>query len=268
MAKAVPIAVLVATVGLADGAAADASRTGLQPHRAAYRLTLQQPTGIGPFTEATGGLVIEWGLTCDGWLSNQRLSFVAATEDGANLHHDVRYSSWEASDGSRLRYTIRSFEGADVIEEFRGEAWITPGKGGTAAFRMPEAEEVELPPGAVFPTDHLQQVLEEARRGSALVTHQVFDGWGLDALTMITTVIGRQQTVELDDDEASADGTTHAWPMSMAYFDVEGGGELPDFEASFLLTENGVLRDLALDYGDFTLDAALEELELLPKPDC
>jgi hypothetical protein len=34
------------------------------------------------------------------------------------------------------------------------------------------------------------------------------------------------------------------------------------------LVENGVLSELVLDYGDFSLDATLERLELLERPDC
>lgn len=267
MAKAHAVLMLVAGLALADPAGA-ASASGLQPHRAAYDLTLHQRLATGPFVDVRGGLLIEWQLTCDGWLSNQRLSFVAATEDGDSMSHDVRYSSWEARDGSRLRYSIRGFEAGEVTEEYRGEAWITPDKGGTAAFRVPRHEKIELPEGAVFPTEHMQQVIAEARRGAPIVSHEVFDGWGFDALTLISTVIGKPRTIDLDDGEAATTGTARAWPVSMAYFDTGSDRELPDFEAWFLLTENGVLRDLVLEYGDFRLDAALEELELLPRPEC
>jgi hypothetical protein len=268
MAKARAVVMLMVGITLMGEPAGATLGAGLQPHRAAYGLTLHKRLAMGPIVHVAGGLVIEWRLTCDGWLSNQRLSFVASTEDGESLSHDVRYSSWEANDGSRLRYSIRSFEGAEVAEEYRGEAWITPGSGGTAAFRTPWDEEIELPAGAVFPTEHLQQVIAEAKRGIPIVSHQVFDGWGFDALTLISTVIGKPQTLEVDDGEAAMAGTARAWPVSMAYFEVGSEGELPDFEAWFLLTENGVLRNLVLEYGDFRLDASMEDLELLPRPDC
>jgi hypothetical protein len=54
----------------------------------------------------------------------------------------------------------------------------------------------------------------------------------------------------------------------MAYYDLHTPADTPKFEAGFLLEENGVLRDLGLDYGDFKLDGALETLELLERPDC
>jgi len=239
----------------------------LEPHRAAYRLSLAERQTTTPLIEVRGGLVIEWERVCDGWLSRQRLGFVATIESGGRFSHDVRFSAWEALDGSRLRYTVRSFEGDEVDEEYRGEAWVKGEAGGVATFTAPEAREVDLPPGTVFPTDHLRRILAGAKADRRVITHEVFDGWGYDALTQITTVIGRPSEVEARADE-DGDKTERAWPISMAYYNIERHQEVPEFEATFLLTEQGVLRDLALDYGDFRLDARLDQFELLARPDC
>ena len=54
----------------------------------------------------------------------------------------------------------------------------------------------------------------------------------------------------------------------MAYYNIDHPTDTPEFEASFVLSENGVLHDLVLDYGDFSLEAKLEKLELLDRPQC
>ena len=94
----------------------------------------------------------------------------------------------------------------------------------------------------------------------------MFDGGGFDSLTQITSVIGQPQTVEPLAQNTPAGG--RAWPVSMAYYDLPNSSDTPKFEAAFLLGENGVLRDVVLDYGDFQLDATLEKLELMDRPDC
>jgi hypothetical protein len=265
MAKTWVCAAVAVLVGMAPAHAA----TGLEPHLAAYRLALHSKDSTSALVDVRGGLVIEWRLACDGWLSRQRLSFVAATEDGPGFSHDVRFSSWEALDGSRLQYTIRSYNADGVEQEYRGEAQLeSGGAGGLATFSTPEEKEVKLPPGTVFPTDHLQRLLASARAGVQFLSHDVFDGWGFDALTQITSVIGAPRKIEpLKGDAADGLGG-RAWPISMAYYNVEHPTETPEFEASFLLSENGVLSDLVLDYGDFSLDAKLEKLELLDRPKC
>ena len=239
----------------------------LEPHVAAYRLSLADGAEIGnPFMEVRGGLVIEWRLACDGWLSRQRLAFVGTLQEGGDLGHDVRFSSWEALDGSRMRYSYRSYEDQQLQEEFRGEATIDSPSGGVANFTEPSERQVELPPETIFPTVHIQQVLEKARAGEQFVSHQVFDGAGFDSLTQITSVIGQPRMVELLAEQRDERG--RAWPVSMAYYDLNAPSDTPKFEAEFLLGEDGVIRDVVLDYGDFRLDAALENLELIERPDC
>jgi hypothetical protein len=256
--------ILAAGAMVAVAVAGSVAEAALEPHRAAYRLKLAEKHHASPLSDVRGGLVIEYRLACDGWLSRQRLGFAAATEAGEGITHDVRFSSWESLDGSRLRYTVRSFEGDALQEEYRGEAWLDAEDGsGIASFGTPHDEKVVLPSGTVFPTDHIRRILEEAGAGKRFVSHEVFDGWGFDALTQITSVIGPPQTIE----PASAE-KSRAWPVSMAYYNIEKKADTPDFEAVFLLTEEGVLRDLLLDYGEFQLDATLESFELLGRPAC
>ena len=251
--------------GLLLGLIPVAADAALIPHLGFYRLRLADSGTQAPIVEVDGGLVIEFRRACDGWISNQRLAFVAATDEGQHFSHDVRFSSWETLDGNRLRYSVRSFEGDELKEEFRGTA-SRDGDGGVATFRIPEERQVPLPAGTVFPTDHLERVLEGAATGKQFVSHEVFDGWGFDALTQIATVIGQPRSI---DPSAAGDASGHqAWPVSMAYYKAEGQGDTPEFEATFLLDERGVLRDLVLDYGDFSLAAELIEFEAVELPDC
>ena len=167
----------------------------------------------------------------------------------------------------------RSDAGGGPEEEFRGEAELEPaGAGGVARFTSPEAKTVELPPGTVFPTEHMQSVLAGARSGERLVSHEVFDGAGFDALTRVVAAIGRPHTDEGGGGGDADDGDGRlSWPVSMAYYEVgagpsEVGGDLPEFEAAFEVDDGGVMRELVLDYGEFRLSAELERLEEFPPP--
>ena len=42
----------------------------------------------------------------------------------------------------------------------------------------------------------------------------------------------------------------------------------PEFELSAILYENGVAGDMIYDYGDFSMDVKLRELEILPVMEC
>ncbi|MEM7042379.1 MAG: DUF1849 family protein [Pseudomonadota bacterium] len=257
-------------VGLAVLTASSAALAALESHRAAYRLKLDQSHRMSGLSGVDGGLVIEWQRSCDGWLSHQRLGFIAATDGGPNFSHDVRFSSWEAADGSEMRYTVRSFDGDRLREEYMGSARIdSTDSGGTASFTKPDEREIALPPGTVFPADHFNRLLSEADKGSSFISHEVFDGWGYDALTQVTSVIGRARPYEPSNErELQAQPESDVWPVNMAYYSANNESDLPEFEAKFMLTERGVLQELLLDYGDFRLKATLSEFERLDDPDC
>ncbi len=257
-------------IGLLALTASSGAFAALESHRAAYRLKLDTSHRMSGLAGVNGGLVIEWQRACDGWLSHQRLGFVAATEAGADFTHDVRFSSWEATDGSAMRYTVRSYDGDRLREEYMGNARIDSAEGGgVASFTKPDEREVDLPPGTVFPADHFNRILTEADKGSAFISHEVFDGWGFDALTQVTSVIGQQRAYEpSNEQELASEPDGEAWPVSMAYYNLVDESDVPEFEAKFMLTEDGVLQELLLDYGDFRLKATLSEFERLDDPAC
>lgn len=236
----------------------------LLPHRAAYRLTLLDSAGDAGLSEVRGGLVLEWRVACDGWLSQQRLGFVAQADDGPGFTYDVRFSSWEARDSTAMRFNVRSFDGPRLQEEFRGQARLAgPGGEGKVSYAVPEGEEAALPAGTVFPTEHVQDLIAAARAGERFVTREVFDGSGEDALTRATAVIGPAKDVDLPEGR-----TERRWPVGLAYFPLAGDDALPQFEIAFDLSEGGVLHEVTLDYGDFSLKADLEKLEPLDRPAC
>ena len=259
------LACLVVGALAALGSAAADARVDLLSHRAVYRLSLVDSDRSIGVTSVDGGLVLEWRASCEGSISNQRIGFVASLGDGPGFVYDVRFSSWESPDNTRLRFNVRSFDDGHLFEEYRGEAKLD-GKGGAghASFVAPADEEIELPRGTLFPTEHMRRLVESAERGDVVVSHDLFDGSGLEGLSRVTAVIGRAQAAE----RPSPDDAERSWPVSLAYFTTAGVDDLPSFEIMFDLTERGVLHDLVLDYGDFALKAEMEQLETFPAPDC
>lgn len=235
----------------------------LLSHRAAYRLTLASPNGSAGVTAVQGGLVMEWRAECDGWISSQRLGFVAATDEGPGFTYDVRFNSWESRDNTKLRFTVRSFMGAKVKEEFSGEAALQGiGAEGSAHYDAPEGTELNLPAGTIFPTEHVRRLIEAARNGDRVVSHAVFDGSGEDALANVSAVIGPAKS------RTGANGAEERWPVNLAYYGTKDSDTTPDFQISFEMNDQGVLYDVMLDYGDFALKAVLEKLEPVPAPEC
>jgi hypothetical protein len=236
----------------------------LLSHRAVYQLSLAQgASAAGGVSEVRGGLVMEWRDSCEGAISNQRLGFVASVGDAPGFTYDVRFTSWESADNKQLRFNVRSFDGGILFEEYQGEATLDE-VGGKAAFAKPAGETLALPRGTLFPTEHMRKLIEGAKAGEVVVSHDVFDGSGVEGLSRVTAVIGRPLTVETD----ASEGSALRWPVSLAYHDVTLADDVPTFELTFQLSERGVLYDLILNYGDFALRADLEQLEAFESPVC
>ena len=258
------LAATLAAGAVAPQANATAAGNGLLSHRAIYRLSLADSDRESALTRVRGGLVLEWRATCDGWLSQQRLGFVAEAGEGPGFAYDVRFSSWESLDRTQLLFTMRSFDGSNLQEEFRGSAKLdAPGAPGTVSYTLPKPEQEPLPAGTIFPTEHVVDLIDAARAGEQVLSRQVFDGSGEDALTRATAVIGQAKTSSLPGGDSET-----VWPISVAYFPLDGDDALPQFEIAFDLSPGGVLNDLRLNYGDFTLKADLETLQTYAQPVC
>lgn len=117
----------------------------------------------------------------------------------------------------------------------------------------------------MFPTTHIDRLVDAARAGDGLMSALVFDGSGPEALNAVTAAIGAPRRVEEPGGVAAA---AERWPVSLAYHDPLGVDAEPQFQLSFELAADGVLRQLVLDYGDFALDADLESIERLEMPRC
>jgi hypothetical protein len=82
----------------------------------------------------------------------------------------------------------------------------------------------------------------------------------------------RKQSADGGDAEAERAGELaddDYWPVSMSYFEEsEEGDALPVYSIAFKLYENGVTRDLTMDYGDFVLQGELAQLEIYEPEPC
>ena len=58
------------------------------------------------------------------------------------------------------------------------------------------------------------------------------------------------------------------WRVRLAFFPADQNAEKPDYELGMLLLDNGISRDMMIDYGDYTIRAKLNKIEPLGKPHC
>ncbi|MGD1878979.1 MAG: EipB family protein [Kiloniellaceae bacterium] len=260
---------LVCAAGGIPAAAATPAAARLTPHKAVYLLALGDLQSSSTVVDATGRFEFEWSDVCDGWTVNQRFRIALLYEDGVSISYGWSLSSWESKDGKRYRFFIRRFDGAGQSEDVRGEAALGADGSGVATFRDPEASDVALPAGTLFPTHHTLRVLESAEAGDALVWTLVFDGSGDEGLFGVSAALSRRQGPDAPTRLSSTllDGVP-SWQVNLAFYGADPAEVEPEQEQGLRLFANGVVDEMRLDYGEFVLDADLSDLIPLPSPNC
>lgn len=257
---------------LAIAAAMPAFAGPLAAHRAVYDLTLDRASDRSGVTGLSGRMVYEFnGSACDGYTVNFRFVTRIATEDTQRLT-DQQTTTFEDGDGTTFRFVTKSFVDQALDKEVRGSA-LRGDKGLSIALEKPAAEKLDLET-TLFPTGHMIDMIDRAAKGETFYETTIFDGSeDADRVMTTTVVLGQKADSKADDPEAKAFGPKRPapyWPVTIAYFDPqgEGGGETPTYRIAFKLQEDGVTRDLMMDYGDFAMRGKLVDLALMKPASC
>lgn len=260
-----------AAVVTASPKAFEAEQGRLASHRAVYELKLGDGRNTSGIAAVDGRMVIEFIDTCDGYALNQRLQMRLSDGEGAANTTDFRVTNWESTDGRRFRFSTRHITNGEEDQAIEGNAALTEDGSGTVDFVKPEAKQETLAPGTIFPTLHTVQMIEAAKAHKPLLTRVLFDGTSDDIGSNLVAVIGRAGDVApsaLKDKGLDLLKGKSSWPVRLAFFGLDSNEELPDYEVGYRLYDNGVSGDMVLDYGDFSINAILSDIEALPRPAC
>lgn len=257
--------------GVTVGGASAASANILVPHRAVYDLELKDASERSGIAGMYGRMVYEFnGSACEGYTVSFR--FVTKVDTGEEVKlTDQQTTTYEDMKNGNFRFLTRSFTDEKLDKEVRGSAHEAK-QGLTVDLTSPDKRKVDLAQG-LFPTEHMLDVIDRAKRGETLFESRIFDGSDAGDKTLITTtMIGKPQKAtagDADADKAVAVAGKPYWPVTISYFNDNATGDaLPIYRMEFKLYENGITRDLTMDYGDFVLTGKLADLEVFKQEKC
>lgn len=263
------LSLLMATLLMGTAVAPVAARSiDLAPHRATYKLSLDHARLQSGVSDVKGKMSFAWNDACDGWTVDQRFQVKFIYTEGEEMELVTNYATWEAKDGRSYRFAVRKLVNGDLDEELTGGATLDGAKGGVARYEKPEAQEIKLAPGTMFPSAHTLRILRQVGTGDNLFSVPVFDGAEAAGASPVNTIMGKLReppSIKVKDGELL---TPKAWQVNLAFFPKSPDEPLPDYETNMELQENGVVRSMLVDYGDFRVKMELESLEKAPKPPC
>jgi EipB-like len=247
----------------------------LASHRAAYDISLVDSSGSTPSSAqtpvaATGLIAYEFhGSTCEGYTSNFRQMTEMERSEGEPVSMQVNAMSFEEANWKSMHFQIDS-QGAQDTPPVVGTATRGADDDLRVVLTKPKAQTLDFGHEVLFPTQHIEHLIEAAKHGGGAMQARVYDGSDTGAKIFATlSVIGKEATKPADDAQtASALSGIRRWPVVISYFNEAATDAPPEYTLSFDLYENGVSGSLKLDYGAFALSARLRKLEILPTTAC
>jgi hypothetical protein len=266
---AAALALALCALAAAAGGAPAAAVT-IAPHRAVYALELGQARSNSNVTQAEGRLEYEWDDVCDGWTVRQRTLLTMVHRSGQAIQSNWAINSWESKDGLKYRFFVRRFQPGGTVDSIRGHAELDgPGLGGRAVFYDPEERVIELPEGTLFPTNYSLEMMALAEADELPSWRVMFDGFGEDELLGVSAArVAALAAGEAASVDSAMLADQPSWRVRLAFFPLDRRTPEPDREQGFRVFANGVVDELEIDYGEFSIDAALEDLTSLPEASC
>lgn len=250
-----------------------AASESLLPHRAVYDLSLAKASDRSGISGISGRMVYEFnGSACEGYTVTFRFVTQIDTDETSRVT-DQQTTTYEDGDGKTFSFVTKSFIDQNLDKEVRGTATMEPTETRVEIEKPGKAE--LLLAKTQFPTQHLIELIDKAEKGETFYETTLYDGSDDGDKVMTTTVIiGKPEKAEASDPEIGVLDTLKPdtyWPVSIAYFEEtsEGGEEVPVYSISFKLHENGLTRNLVMDYGEFSMKGKLVDLSMFKAPaDC
>ncbi|WP_157019774.1 cell envelope integrity EipB family protein [Mesorhizobium xinjiangense] len=238
----------------------------LVPHRAVYDIVLADATERSGITGINGRMVYEFnGSPCEGYTVSFRFVTRIETAEVSRVT-DQQTTTYEDAEGKTFNFVTKSYVDQTLDREIRGKATRQKNK---TMVELDEPEETDVQLAATqFPTQHLYELISKAEAGETFYETTLYDGSDeADEVMTTSVVIGKEREPMPGDAEFPTARTIKPetfWPVSIAYFDqVEESGEVvPDYRINFKLHENGITRDLTMDYGDFSMKGKLVDLAI------
>jgi hypothetical protein len=245
--------------------AAQAAAAPLAAHHAVYKLTLDATKEEGVLA-ASGTMSYDVVDTCTGWTTAQHLVIDLTNKDGQDVRMVSDYATLESKDGTHLDFHTHEMTGTSTTQQLDGTAVLDKSGKGHADFTAPEKSSVLLPIGTLLPMAHTSAIIDAAMAGKKFLSVPLFDGTGANgAEDTFVTIENWKPPVEQKYSALSGQpfGRVH-----IAFFDRTNASETPTYEIGMRYYANGVADAMVMNFGEFSMDGALDQFELRAPAHC
>lgn len=242
----------------------------LASHKAIYEIRMKSAKTGSQVMDVRGKMLFMFKKSCDGWISNHKFSLNYEYTGTSPAEVESQFTSFENFDGKSLNFSSNRSTNGEQDQQFRGLAKISDGLKSLAQYSIPDDLSFKLPDRTLFPAGHTIKLIEAAEKGQKLVNATVFDGSDDQGPVEINAVIGKKlppaEDTKFDKNLIAKDG----WSMRLAVFPHDGDDNqtTSDYEMTMNLLQNGIIKDMTVDYHNFSVTQKLIAVEPLKEDKC
>ena len=235
----------------------------LVPHRAIYDIKLKSLRGSTQMTNLGGQISFEWTQDCQAVVNNHLFKMRYDYADSPPITVESRFSNYESLDGTTMDFNLQRKHNGDLIEHRRGHA---DRRKGYVTYSIPADVTHPLSRKVQFPAYHTRLLLKAMQRGKTFYHADLFDGSDHNGSVAVNAFIGKPAPPHSMPENSmikTALLDTPARHIRLAFFPPGKHQEHADYEMSLIFHENGVMRDIIIEYDDFSMTQNLVALEPL-----
>ena len=217
----------------------------LAPHRAIYSMHVIKTSSNVDLGEARGVMIYDFKDQCEGWFVDSKV-----------------YLRFKHGDQPKSE-SIRSMK-------IKGIAILKgAGLGGFVKYTKPSPNQIELPKKTLFPTAYIQHLIKSAISEKKHMIKFVFDGATLDNPYEVSSFIGaKREADKVSSKLIKIIGNTVSWSIRIAYFSIKKRKQIPEFELGIELRADGIISRILQEFGDYSVEARLDQVELIKRSTC
>ncbi|MBG1231628.1 EipB family protein [Aestuariivirga litoralis] len=188
---------------------------------------------------------------------------------------DTKSSVFETGDGLQLQVSQTQSVNKEVTDDAKITAIRTVAGGEAQAEQQgTKKQQFKLGGDVLFPTAHQQKLLAAAQAGETRDVSVIYDGSDGAKQFRVVSFIGKKRAPgtyapDLANPEAQALQTMASWTFQLGYYPLDNPqAEIPDFQATFNMYENGVTTEMLFDYGPYSMKGTLKHFEAIAAQPC
>ena len=252
----------------------------LASHKAIYDIRMKSTQTGSQVLDVRGKMMYELKKSCDGWISDHKFALDYEYTGAPPVQVETKFTSFEKFDGHLLNFSSSRISNGEPDQQLRGIARIVvpleKGAGdknnkSVARYSLPENLSYTLSDTTLFPATHTIKLIEAAQKGQKIFHATVFDGSDDQGPVDINAVIGKMVENHSDTKLNKTLMAGKGWLMRLAVFpkqSTEDEQPLSDYEMTMDILENGIIRDMTVDYHNFSVTQTLVAIEPVTEDKC